>query len=270
MTSAKDFYSVLRVKRHASLMQIKRSYRKLGLQCHPDRVPTDQREEAEKIFKDLVETYFVLGHRERRKMYDQQQTVEENVYKTSDTWNFVDAVKTSYDKDTFESYFREQRRHSEVLLPDWRRILGGGAAKVLALGLIIEFFVFGQGILPALIVNYNGFNSQLPVPVVVAVLYILVEPVRDFFWEYIAEDEIYDISALLLCWLILFFFAFLIVSKSFLAIESAPKEKETDGVERTSNTVIEQKTFPVNLEKFNGPLDVYDRKHHPSYLGNQI
>lgn len=65
----KDYYKILGVDRKASEDEIKRAYRKLALQYHPDRNPGDKK--AEDKFKEINEAYQVLGDTEKRKRYDQ-------------------------------------------------------------------------------------------------------------------------------------------------------------------------------------------------------
>uniref|UniRef100_A0A3Q3RZS4 DnaJ heat shock protein family (Hsp40) member B6a n=1 Tax=Mastacembelus armatus TaxID=205130 RepID=A0A3Q3RZS4_9TELE len=55
-----DYYQVLGVRRDASADDIKKAYRKLALRWHPDKNP-DNKEEAEKKFKELSEAYEVLS-----------------------------------------------------------------------------------------------------------------------------------------------------------------------------------------------------------------
>ncbi|MFA4915628.1 MAG: molecular chaperone DnaJ [Syntrophales bacterium] len=62
------YYEVLDVERTASGEIIKRSYRKLAMQYHPDRNPGDKK--AEENFKEAAEAYEVLSDREKREIYD--------------------------------------------------------------------------------------------------------------------------------------------------------------------------------------------------------
>ena len=63
-----DLYSVLGVDRKASAEEIKKAYRRLARQHHPDRNPGDAKAEAK--FKEVSAAYDVLGDEEKRKQYD--------------------------------------------------------------------------------------------------------------------------------------------------------------------------------------------------------
>lgn len=65
----RDYYEVLGVERSATEDEIKRAYRKLALQNHPDHNPDDP--EAEARFKEAAEAYEVLRNSEQRARYDQ-------------------------------------------------------------------------------------------------------------------------------------------------------------------------------------------------------
>uniref|UniRef100_A0A3Q2XVM7 DnaJ homolog subfamily B member 6-like n=1 Tax=Hippocampus comes TaxID=109280 RepID=A0A3Q2XVM7_HIPCM len=64
-----DYYQILGVRRDASADDIKKSYRKLALRWHPDKNP-ENKEEAEKKFKELSEAYEVLSDVNKRSTYD--------------------------------------------------------------------------------------------------------------------------------------------------------------------------------------------------------
>uniref|UniRef100_A0A3P8T7P2 DnaJ heat shock protein family (Hsp40) member B2 n=1 Tax=Amphiprion percula TaxID=161767 RepID=A0A3P8T7P2_AMPPE len=64
-----DYYNVLGVPKTASQDDIKKAYRKLALKWHPDKNP-DNKEEAERKFKELAEAYEVLSDKSKRDEYD--------------------------------------------------------------------------------------------------------------------------------------------------------------------------------------------------------
>ena len=68
MAAKRDYYEVLGVERGADEEAIKKAYRKLALQHHPDRNPGDA--SAEEKFKEATEAYEVLKDPERRARYD--------------------------------------------------------------------------------------------------------------------------------------------------------------------------------------------------------
>ena len=65
----KDFYEVLNVSRTASADEIKKSYRKLSREHHPDVKPNDKQSDAK--FKEVQDAYSVIGDPDKRKQYDQ-------------------------------------------------------------------------------------------------------------------------------------------------------------------------------------------------------
>ena len=65
----RDYYQVLGVGRTATPEEIKKSYRKLAMQFHPDRNPGDK--EMEDKFKEAAEAYEVLSDADKRRRYDQ-------------------------------------------------------------------------------------------------------------------------------------------------------------------------------------------------------
>ncbi|KAA1424510.1 molecular chaperone DnaJ [Mumia zhuanghuii] len=69
----KDFYKILGVSKDASASDIKKAYRKLARDHHPDAKPGDKA--AEEKFKGISEAYSVLSNPEKRKEYDEQRAM---------------------------------------------------------------------------------------------------------------------------------------------------------------------------------------------------
>jgi molecular chaperone DnaJ len=67
--SKRDYYEILGVDRKADKAEIKKAYRKLAMQYHPDKNPDDKA--AEDKFKEAAEAYDVLGDDNKRARYDQ-------------------------------------------------------------------------------------------------------------------------------------------------------------------------------------------------------
>ncbi|OFW81313.1 MAG: molecular chaperone DnaJ [Alphaproteobacteria bacterium RIFCSPLOWO2_01_FULL_40_26] len=67
--SKRDYYEILAVAKNASADEIKKAYRKLAMQYHPDRNPGNK--EAEAKFKEATEAYEVLKDDQKRSAYDQ-------------------------------------------------------------------------------------------------------------------------------------------------------------------------------------------------------
>lgn len=98
----RDYYEVLGVSRTATEEEIKKAYRKLAFQYHPDRNPGDK--EAEEKFKEAAEAYEVLRDPEKRRLYDMfgHDGLRRSGY---EGFRSYDDVFSSF-SDIFEEFFK--------------------------------------------------------------------------------------------------------------------------------------------------------------------
>jgi molecular chaperone DnaJ len=68
MSAKRDYYEVLGVGKNATVDEIKKAYRKVAIQFHPDKNPGNK--EAEEKFKEAAEAYEVLSNPEKKAQYD--------------------------------------------------------------------------------------------------------------------------------------------------------------------------------------------------------
>ena len=69
MSQKRDYYEVLEVSRGADERELKKAYRKMAHQYHPDKNPGDT--VAEEKFKEAAEAYSILSDPEKKSRYDQ-------------------------------------------------------------------------------------------------------------------------------------------------------------------------------------------------------
>ena len=91
----KDYYSVLGLGADASEQEIKKTYRKLAMQYHPDRNRNNP--EALEKLKGINEAYHVLGDRERKSAYDRSLRA----------WTYDPPFNTAASDADLESFVRD-------------------------------------------------------------------------------------------------------------------------------------------------------------------
>lgn len=75
LSKRKDWYKILGISKTASIAEIKRAYKKLALQWHPDK-NVEKREEAAVKFQEIAAAYEVLGDDDKRARYDRGEDLE--------------------------------------------------------------------------------------------------------------------------------------------------------------------------------------------------
>jgi curved DNA-binding protein len=112
-----DYYQILGVGAEASAEEIKKAYRKLALETHPDRNPDDRR--AEERFKRISEAYGVLIDPQKRAQYDQYRSIGyQQRYQGGSPYGFRysqedilrDFYKSRHAQDLFAELQREFQR----------------------------------------------------------------------------------------------------------------------------------------------------------------
>jgi molecular chaperone DnaJ len=102
----RDYYEILGVRRDASEDEIKKAYRKLAMQYHPDRNSGDR--SAEERFKEVAEAYEVLRDSDKRQRYDRfGHTGLRGGFETARDFEFdlADALRTFMSEGIFGEFF---------------------------------------------------------------------------------------------------------------------------------------------------------------------
>lgn len=120
-----DYYKTLGVDRNASTKDIKKAYRKLARQYHPDVNPGDKK--AEEKFKEINEAYEVLSDDEKRQKYDQLGSSYQqyrNMGGQPGGFNWGDW--TSGQPGGFRVEYSEGDPNGDLFSEFFRNIFGGG------------------------------------------------------------------------------------------------------------------------------------------------
>ena len=108
MAKGKNYYEILGVSRDASLDEIKKAYRKLAMEYHPDRNKGSKR--AENKFKKINEAYDTLSDEKKRAEYDAITFGGAYYYNNFEETN----EESGFDFNAFyENFYREKAREEE-------------------------------------------------------------------------------------------------------------------------------------------------------------
>ncbi|XP_004637388.1 dnaJ homolog subfamily B member 3 [Octodon degus] len=124
-----DYYEVLGVPQQASSEAIKKAYRKLALKWHPDKNP-ENKEEAERKFKQVAQAYEVLSDAKKRDIYDRHGEAGMAGGASADEASFVDPFEFVFTfrdpAEVFQEFFRGQDPFSFDFFGDpFEDIFGG-------------------------------------------------------------------------------------------------------------------------------------------------
>lgn len=131
----KSYYDILGVPRGASEEEVKKAYRKLALQYHPDRNKNDP--DAENKFKEISEAYAVLGNKEKRQKYDtygaegfRQRYSQEDIFRDFD---LDDVLRNfGFGGGGFSQFFGQGRTGGAYGDPFEQFFAGGGRPRTRA------------------------------------------------------------------------------------------------------------------------------------------
>lgn len=110
----KDYYKILGVSRTASEEDIKKAYRKLAAQTHPDKNPNDKN--IEEKFKEINEANSILSNKEKREKYDTLGSDWEAYQHTGDDWRGFANHKSQqnrYNQSDPSSFYSQQASNED-------------------------------------------------------------------------------------------------------------------------------------------------------------
>ncbi len=117
----KDYYDILGVPKTAGAEAIKKAYRTLAFQYHPDRNPNDKA--AEERFKEISMAYDVLGDPRKRAEYDAAASYTASQYAESNSYYRQQAYQANEnpfrDEESFWQWFSNGDRHYRTEQPHY-------------------------------------------------------------------------------------------------------------------------------------------------------
>lgn len=108
----KDYYKILGVEESASTDDIKKAFRKLAREYHPDKTGGDKNKE--KIFMEINEAYEILGNEESRKNYHNKGKNNKNNPTKSNEKNYAKGFDMNDFEKHFESFFGFSKEGEKV------------------------------------------------------------------------------------------------------------------------------------------------------------
>ncbi|KAM6900287.1 dnaJ homolog subfamily B member 6b [Xenentodon cancila] len=150
-----EYYQILGVQKNATQDEIKKAYRKMALKWHPDKNP-DNKDEAERRFKELSEAYEVLSDENKRNVYDRYG--KEGLSGGGGHYdNFGNTGFTFRNpEDVFREFFGGRDPFADFMADDpFDDFFGGGRQR----GASRSRMGFGFGGFPGFSHGFSGFDS---------------------------------------------------------------------------------------------------------------
>lgn len=117
----KDYYDILGVSKTAGTDEIKKAYRNLAFQYHPDRNPNDKA--AEERFKEISMAYEVLSDANKRAAYDASGGYTHSQYTESSAYRWQQAQQSNenpfMDEEAFWRWFSGSARYQRTEQPHY-------------------------------------------------------------------------------------------------------------------------------------------------------
>ncbi|KAF3703676.1 DnaJ -like protein subfamily B member 6 [Channa argus] len=157
-----EYYQILGVQKNATQEDIKKAYRKLALKWHPDKNP-DNKEEAERKFKELSEAYEVLSDEKKRSVYDRygKKGLSGGVGGGEDHFDHFGGFTFRNPDDVFREFFGGRDPFAEFFADDpYDDFFGGGRSRQRGASRNrMGGPFFGFGAFPGFGPSFSGFDS---------------------------------------------------------------------------------------------------------------
>jgi len=171
VTAEKDYYKTLGVQSDAEAEEIRKTYRRLAFQCHPDRNPGNPA--AAEQFKEISEAYAVLIDPTKRRDYDlSRQAGSSYQFRYSQEDIFRDLFTNPFASSVFEELAREfermgmrvDRHYFQQTLFGGRAVISGGVFIISPFTPMLAAFRMARAMIRGVQSAVTGTGSQKQVP----------------------------------------------------------------------------------------------------------
>uniref|UniRef100_A0A1B6EZG5 J domain-containing protein n=1 Tax=Cuerna arida TaxID=1464854 RepID=A0A1B6EZG5_9HEMI len=124
----KDLYGVLQIEKSATEKEVRKAYHKRSLSCHPDRVEESEKLYATEKFKVLGKVHCILSDKEKRAIYDQTGTWDDDDDVEFNGRDWMEYWRTMFKKITLADIEEYEKKYkgSDDELRDLKKAYEGG------------------------------------------------------------------------------------------------------------------------------------------------